>query len=363
MIFVFIYLTIFLFGIINVNYDKKIRLFSCVSLCLILSFVMGFRMVDYAGEDTIVYVRDFERIVSQNYSIPEIFENFDKDYFFYIFARIFSYVVPDANIWMFVCALFYIYAVSKLIYRYSPSICLSYIIFVSWQFYLYDFQLMRHCFSLAFVMLAFPYVINRKFKPFIIAMSGAITSQIVSVVSLISYWLTGFTISTFVILGSFAGLAVAFLMLIPKEQLLSLIFSFSFLQSDRFSQFEDRGGEESLSNAIISVAFILVTIFLIFRNKKYIRTKQKKEILTFCLIMSTIGTIFYSLQFLVTEFYRVAQYFSYVNIIMVPIVLKLEKVKFIRYSIAFLITLFCMKHFWGGFLNAPEYYPYKFFWD
>lgn len=363
MIFVFIYFIIFIVGILNLNYRKNIRLFSCIIICFILAFVMGFRMVDYAGEDTIVYVRDFERIVTQNYSIPQIFVSFEKDYFFYIFARLFSYVIPDANIWMFVCALFYIFAISKLIYKYSPNIFLSYIIFVSWQFYLYNFQLMRHCVSLAFVILALPYILNRKLKSFILTMFGAVTTQIVSIISVVSYWFVQISLSTIIILGSFAGLLIAFFFLVPKDQLLSILFSISFLQSDRFSQFQDRGGVESWSNAIISIAFIVVTLILIFHNKKSKRYRANKNILTLCLIMSSIGTIFYSLQYLITEFYRVAQYFSYVNIIMLPMALRLEKTKGVRYTIAFLITLFCMKHFWGGFLNAPEYYPYKFFWD
>ena len=143
-VYIIIYCCIFIVGVFNSRKKKYSRLVSCLFLTVLLSLVMGLRSIDYAGVDTIVYARDFERIVDFKISFSQIFSEFYKDYFFYLSAKLFSLVCTDENIWILFCSVVYIAAVSWLIYKYSPSIWLSYLIFVGWDFYVYNFQLIRH---------------------------------------------------------------------------------------------------------------------------------------------------------------------------------------------------------------------------
>lgn len=364
MIFLIPYTLLLLIGILSIGKPTKaVRFWSCAAMFVVLTLIMGLRKIDYAGEDTIVYARDFERIVSNNLSFIDILtREFEKDYLFYLIARVFSYISPDVNLWILACAAFYVYAFSWLIYKYSKNIFLSYMIFMTWDFYLYNFQLMRHCFSLAFVILSLKFVIERNWKKFIVFYLGAATSQIVSVVSGITYFLKNISRRNLGILGFIFFLFFFFIISLPRETLISLIFSSSLIDNDRFDQFKTRGGD-AVTNAVICIAFIAVSIFFVLRNKKKYRLYPEYQNMPLFLMMSFFGLVFYSMMFLVAEMYRVAQYFSFVTVIMVPLAMSLEKTKSVKLIVILLISAFCLKHFWGGFLTSTDYYPYKFFWE
>ena len=363
MVFVLLYVLIFIIGVIgNLDKSKKYRLTSCIIMTIALSLIMGLRAIDYAGVDTIVYAHDFNSIVSQDYSISDIFLYFEKDYLFYVIARLFAYVIPDVNMWMLACATFYISSVSWFIYRYSQNIFLSYIIFTSWQFYLYDFQLMRHVFSLAFVILSVKYVINRNITKYVLLMLGAVTSQIVSMIFIFFYLIFKFEKKH---VAFITGGIIVFLLtlhLLSRSEILSFLFQFSFLQSDRFGHFSmAKGG--IMQSFIINAMFIIVYLFIYYRNKNSILNSNKINELFVFFIMSLFGLSFYSMQFVIGEFYRVAQYFSFAIIVMIPTIISFEKNKLIRNIIIIVISFFCIKHFFGGLWGVPEYYPYRFYFE
>ncbi|MBR4326698.1 MAG: EpsG family protein [Bacteroidales bacterium] len=360
MIFLLPYTVLFIIGLLNSgNTSNRIRFVSCAIMFVALSLIMGLRSVNYAGSDTIVYARDFERIIRNNYSFTEIFTYFEKDYLFYLFAKLFSLVSTETSLWILVCAVLYIYAVSWFIYRYSKNIFLSYMIFMSWDFYLYNYQLMRHCFALTFVILSLKYVLNRNLGKYLLCLIGAVSSQIVSIVSIGSYWLKKVNIK---ILVSIILFFILLLTVLPREQLIDIIFSFSWIDIDRFEQFKTRGGS-AVTNTFICLSFIVVTIYMIRKHKDTYFLHNDYKNLPLFLTMSFIALSLYSMQFLIAEFYRVAQFFSYITIVMVPLALNMEKNKTIKLIIIIVISAFCLKHFWGGLLSATEYYPYKFYWE
>lgn len=363
MIFINLYILVFFIGIINyINKTKQTRKISCIILTALLSIIMGFRKIDYAGVDTLVYAHDFNRIITQNYSIEDIFTYFYKDYFFYIIARLFSYIIPDVNIWMFACAIIYISAISWLIYKYSSNIFLSYIIFISWQFYLYNFQLMRHVFSLAFVIFSVKYIFNQNIKKYILMMGMAVTSQVVSLIALPIYWIYHSSKKTLRILFAIIISILAFITFSSRSDLISIIFQLSLLQTDRFESFATAEGSSNQSQ-IINLVFIIVYIFIYIRNKKSSLYLKRQKELSFFFTLSLFGLLFYSMQFVIGEFYRVAQYFSFAIIVMIPSILSIEKNKLIKYILIFIITFFCVKHFFGGFWNNADYFPYKFYFE
>lgn len=364
MIYLLPYILTFFIGIINSGKkNKQLRLYSCLAMFLVLSLIMGLRNIDYAGEDTIVYARGFNRIVENNYSFYDILtREFEKDYLFYVIAKLFSLVIADVNMWILFCASVYVSAISWFIYRYSTNLFLSYIIFLSWDFYMYNFQLMRHCFSLAFVIFSIKYVLNRNAKKYIAMLFCAATSQIVSIVSGLTFFIKGMTKKNVAILSSIIGVVFFLILVLPREELISIIFSSSLIDKERFGQFATRGGS-AITNSFICGTFIIITLYEVLTTKKSITCNVHKDNLILFLIMSFVALIFYAMQFLIAEMYRVAQYFSFVIIVMVPMALGLEKNKSLKFVIICAITFFCIKHFFGGLLNAEEYYPYKFYWE
>lgn len=165
--------------------QKKSRIAICIIMTILLSLLMGLRHPDYAGVDTAVYVSDFERLITYRISFGQMFTEYNKDYFYYFSSKLFSLVCPDANMWLLFCAFLYIGSISYLIFKYSRSVWLSYLIFVCWDFYAYNFQLVRHTWSLAFVALAFPFMMEGRIKRYAALMLCAIGSHITSMIIMI----------------------------------------------------------------------------------------------------------------------------------------------------------------------------------
>ena len=144
MIFIGLYLTVGLICFITNNGKNRMpRKIACIVIFIYMQLLIGLRNINYGGVDTQVYARDFMRIVNQNYSFFDIFSGFFKDFGFYLFAKLFSLFSSNMNAWIFVSALPYTIGVTWLIYTYSENIFISFIMFLSYGFYLYNFQKMK----------------------------------------------------------------------------------------------------------------------------------------------------------------------------------------------------------------------------
>lgn len=356
-----IFTFIFLIGFISPK-SRKNRLLSCITMFVILSLIMGLRHESYAGVDTEVYVHDFNRIIDT--SFEQITTEFYKDYLYYFASKVFSLICHDANMWVLFCASVYIGAVSWFIYKYSCSVWLSYLIFVGWDMYAYNFQLIRHTWSLAFVLLAFPFLLKREKLKYGLTMLLAITSQLVSLVSVGSYWVTRLKPKVITIVFPTIVIILLFIIMTQRTTLISFLFSFDFLSAnERFSIFREREGGQ-LVNFAINLVFIILAYYEINKNKKFLSQNEKDKNFVYSLLnISIVGLVFYSLQFVIGEFYRVAQYFSIFNMILIPHVLRIEKNVFLRKVIILAIVVCLVKHFFGGMIGSYYYDPYRFFWE
>lgn len=359
-----VFLAIFVISFIPTQANNKYRFVSCWIMFLLLSLFMGLRHESYAGVDTEVYVRDFNRIVNDKITFGQISTEYNKDYLYYYASKLFSVFCSDANMWLLFCSAFYIGIVSWFIYKYSKSIWLSYLIFVGWDMYAYNFQLVRHTLSLAFILLAFPYLLERKKIKYGLVMFCAIMSQVVSTISIVSYLAT--KLKPKVVALSIPVIIILLMSIIfsQREFLISLLFSFDFFSSsERFSIFQDREGGQ-LANFSINLLFLILSYYEINKNSYFLsQDETNKELIYNLFIISIIGLVFYSLQFVIGEFYRVAQYFSIFNIILIPHVLSLEKNSFPRIIITWGIAFFLVRHFFGGIIGSVFYDPYRFYWE
>ncbi len=342
--------------------NKLERKITCFFIFFTMLLIMGLRHIEYAGVDTIVYARDFNRIVNKNISFRGIFNEFYKDYGFYLAAKLFSLISTNVNFWIFCCAIPYLLSVTWLIYKYSKNIFISFILFVTLDFYMYDFQLMRHVTSFAFIIISIKYLIEKKFKKFLLLVLIASSFQIVSLIFLIAYPISRFKIDNRILIGLLLISAVG-VYIIPNKQWISLLFKISFLKNDRFAHFQT-ADSLTYSYFFIELLFLILSAFYMRRYPN----SQKENINGYLLdqksllIICGVGAFFYLFQVIIGEFYRVAQYFSIFTIILVPMAVQNERNKITRNIIYLLIVIFCLKHFWGGYFYAKEYSPYIPFW-
>lgn len=389
MIFIGLYLTVGLICFITNNGKNRMpRKIACIVIFIYMQLLIGLRNINYGGVDTQVYARDFMRIVNQNYSFFDIFSGFFKDFGFYLFAKLFSLFSSNMNAWIFVSALPYTIGVTWLIYTYSENIFISFIMFLSYGFYLYNFQLMRHVFALGIIILAFKFLQEEQYKKYFITVIIATFCHTIAIIFLGAYFVQKGKIGAkqlgWVIFGGILVLCIS------QPAILSILFKvLPFLGGDRFSKFQTKGGSLT-GDFIIQLFFICICWYYLNvkgyqnnirknnANVKYINYSNGKIILskknnkffphyinmTGLLNMAILGYVFYLMTIAISESYRMAQYFSLFTILLVPNTLVYIKNKNIRYLLYLIIVLFGIKHFFGGlFVEGGVYNPYVFYWQ
>ncbi len=369
----------------NNGKKKRSRTIACFLIFLGMQLLLGLRHIQYGGVDTQVYARDFMRIVNQNYSMLDIFRNFNKDYGFYLIAQFYSMFIHDMNAWVFACALPYTIAVTWMIYKYSKNMFLSFIMFLSFGYYLYNFQLMRHVFALGIIVLAYKYLEEEQYKKYVIATLIATFCHTIAILFFGAYFIRKGRITekqlVWIVLGGFA------ILVFSQESIRIAVFNLiPFLRTGRFATFSTVGGHLS-SEFFIQMIFVGISWVALFGKKKessqtYIQTTNRKiglsavirpsnskfyttePNMTLLFNMGVVATLFYLMTIAIGESYRMAQYFSLFTIILVPNAINKIRDKRIRLLFIVLIVAFGVRHFFGGlFVDGSAYNPYVFFWE
>ena len=253
---------------------RRSRIIACFLIFLGMQILLGLRHIQYGGVDTQVYARDFMRIVNQHYSVIDIFRYFYKDFGFYLFAKVFSIFCKDPNAWMFTCALPYTIGVTWLVYKYSKNMFLSFIMFLSFGYYLYNFQLMRHVFALGIIVLAYKYLEEGKYKKYVIATIIATFCHTIAILFFGTYFVRKGRVNIkqilWIILG---GMAV---LILSQESVLIAVFNLvPFLRTGRFAQYSTRGGHFS-SEFLIQMIFIGISWIIMYGKR--IKTESVSQI-------------------------------------------------------------------------------------
>ncbi len=382
MIFIWLYALVALVCLFANNGEKiKRRKIACVLIFLGIQGIIGLRHIQYGGVDTQVYARDFIRIVTQKYSILDIFRYFYKDFGFYLFAKLISLFSSDMNVWLFICSLPFTIGVTWLIYKYSNNMFLSFIMFLSYGYYLYNFQLVRHLFALGIIIIAYKFLEDEDYKKYFITVGIATFFHTIAILFIGAYFLRKGRVNIKQVIWILIGGCIV--IVISQRKVLMAIFSMiPFLSEGRFEQYATRGGGFS-SEFIFQVFFIGVSwIFLYWKRQpakneiiystmkntmkiesKSARYNLSRQNLTLQFNISVVASLFYLLTTAIGESYRMAQYFSIFTILLVPNALK-KAPRDIRLVIELIIIGVGIKHFFGGlFLEGSVYYPYVFFWE
>lgn len=137
---------------------------------LFLAFLASFR---YAiGFDYFSY-RNIYEMVSQ-WSFADIFRYTQAEPLYYVICKIFCMAGCPFQIFLLFVNLFLMAAAMQFVYRYSKLPWISVYLYITLQFLAYNMNLIRQSITVAFFLLAYPYLKNRKLLPytFIILLGG-----------------------------------------------------------------------------------------------------------------------------------------------------------------------------------------------
>ena len=352
-IYILLVIIILLGGSLNSKIKKKnYRLVYCVIIGILMLLIMGLRHIDLGIVDTKgIYIPAFRNILHMN--MQSVIDVYNKDVVFYVVTKIFTYICKNENIWLMLVSTPFIYAVTKTIYKYSKIPSLSFIVLLALNYYGMNFTLLRHSIALAFVLLSYPYLIERKPIRFIIYILIASCFHQTSLVFLLVYPVINIKFTWKQLVALLVVLAIS---IVAKSAVFNLIFV--VLKSDRFQSYADRGVTIDL------MLFFINTTLLIFCYIYY-KMKSKTNVLKIDRLMnlSTISSAFLALTPIIGEAYRVAMFFGIFNILLLPEVLKIEKKMEEKYTVYLLIYGFLIFYFLLFSLDNAMIVPYKFFWQ
>ena len=353
LIFILLVLLILLGGIIvNKAKNSKARLIYCVSIGAILFLIIGMRDITLGIVDTQgIYVPAFLNIIHMD--MNSVIAVYNKDVVFYVLAKIFTYICTNENIWLMLVSAPLIYAVTKIIYRYSKIPSLSFIVFLALNYYGMNFTLLRHSIALAFVLLSYPYLKERKIIKFLIYIMVASCFHQTSLAFILAYPLINIRFNYKQLIALFIILLIS---IFAKSMIFELIFS--VLKADRFQSYADRGVTIDL------MLFYINTVVLLFSYIFYkVKTKKQYKEIDMLLNLSTISSAFLLLTPIIGEAYRVAMFFGIFNILLLPNVLIFKKKMKYKFIIYIPIYAFLIIYFLFFALENAMIVPYKFFWQ
>lgn len=323
---------------------------ACIIISVYAIFLFGARTENVGNVDVPRYVAAYETLVFEEFS--EIAFLFNRDLTFYFFAKLIAFVSSSYNIWFAIMGALFIFSVSELIIKYSNRIIMSYIIFFVFSYAL-NFSLLRHCCALAFVIHGYIAIKDDKTKKAIIFILIASLFHLSAIVAIIFVPLKKIKFgkwNIFLITGT--ALISA---LIPN--LLDIIIR--LLSMNRFAPYiENKVMTLTYSAFIINLTFFLIVLILIL-----IKNTRLKEKYYFELNMFSIAVAFYSLVGILAEFLRVAMFFSFILIVLLPNVLdefKYSRNKYFINAGAFVLNLLLLIYFFTKVLSDGQLLPYEF---
>lgn len=278
---------------------------ACIIVAFYAIIIYSIRSENVGNVDVTRYVSSFKNIV--NIKTNQIADYYSKDHGFYFFTKLVSYLFPNYNFWFFTIGTFFIINFSRLIYKFSTDILISYIIFFTFIFTI-NFSLLRHCCALSFVVWAYILIKEGNWKKALFVLIIATTFHLSSIIAFLMFPLKKikFRLWNFLIIG--ASLAIS--ILVP-----SLLFDIaSVIRMERLNFYVGKNVMKlTMTPFYINFIFFIVMLLLINFKSKYLILKYNFE-----LNMLSIGVSLYALVGILAEFYRTAMFFSFVIIILIP---------------------------------------------
>lgn len=301
------------------------------------------------GIDIDGYLKSYNKY--QKYSFNEIIGiyNLDgqKDPTFYVLGWLFSQIFSGGQWWLAFIGGIYLSSVMIVIYKESVNPFISLLAFLSLGFFTFSLSGLRQTLAMSLTGLSYFGIKKRKPILFII----------------------------FVLLGSlFHSTALIFLIAYPMARwklglphiisfVISIILFVSFQSAIRgwitkYIGFEHISNYGDSEKAATFSGFIIQFAIFVFALVYYHNVRKKYKYADILYNLSFIGLVFQLFSSMIAEFFRISMYFSFFNIILIPLVISAEPNKKISLLETSLVTLALVSYIFVS--GVPEY---SFFWQ
>lgn len=328
--------------------------------CLLIFAVYGLRNTYWIGVDSrYSYRRMYEAISQMTW---EQFRNAGQEYnnAYYLLNWVLSHLGGDYQLFVSLEALFVTVCFGNLLYRYSPSPIQSICYHLGLLFFAFHFSALKQSFAMAFLMLAFDQIVQRKPIRFVILILIASQFHYPSLVFLPAYWITLVRPGkSFLILLAIV-LALTFVF---RNQLLNLML-------DSYKGTAEEASMEGITflrtKSIIMI--IIVVAAVVFR-----RPTEDDYIYGYLLEFMGIAIVFQTFCGYSHVFERLADYYFQFSVVFIPMVFdKNQKQKALLswrfmdvvYSVAPVIfSGYGIYRYYMTFIGDYHFVPFKFFFQ
>ncbi len=267
------------------------------------------------------YVRKYEQYAK--YSFQEIIsifkqENF-KDPTYYFLGWLFSRLFSNAQVWLTFVAAVYIFTVALLIYKESEDPLISFIAFLALGFFEFSLSGLRQTLAMSFTMLSY-FGIKRK-KP-ILSIALVLLASLFhqsAILFLVAYPIARRKPGIVHLIVFFVSIV-----LFISSQDVIMDFLKKYLIDTQYSNYLEQDTALTISGFIIQIAiFVFCLVYYPAVSKKY-------EQATILYNLSFLGLLFQLFASMVAEIFRISMYFSFFNILLIPMAISVEKNKKVK---------------------------------
>lgn len=341
-------LFIFILGLnTNMNNMKARRTYLIVS-GIILVIISGLRSYYIGSGDTSRYATMFEEDVTMTFQ--QIYDSGIKDPFYHVFSKALSFVVGNnfpALLTIF--AVIYIAAYSKLVQRESNDLLVSFIVFFSMGFYNFSMHGVRQGLAIAFVMLAFFPLKEKKILWFLVLVFVAACFHKSAAIFVVAYPFCKLGFNRY---SAYLYLALIVFLMFFGNPLLRAFASEMSVYDERFEDYA------ATTKSLTYSGFIQLCLYfgLVLNNLSRFRKLERDASLLITLLI--LAMIFQVFAVFIAEMFRVAMYFSSFLVILVPRLLRTyppSNRKTVTLTLCALLLLY--------FYMSPYKLEYDFFWN
>lgn len=339
---------IFMLGLFTKMNDEKARKRFLVLSGIILVLISGLRSYDINSGDTFQYAVMFMQ--DTRMSFQAILNSGIKDPFYHVFSKCISLVLGNNfSIILIVFSIVYIYSFEKLIQKESPNLLLSFVVFFSMGFFFFSMNGARQSLAIAFVMLAYFPLKEKKLFRFLVFVFIATCFHKTAVIFVVAY--------PFCRLGFNKKVAFLYLSLIIVLMFMgnTLIHGFALEMStydERFVYYAE--SERALSFA----GFIQLCLFFVLTITNWSRFKAEDSDASMLITILVLAMIFQVFAVFIAEMFRVAMYFSTFLVVLVPRLLQTYPPSYRKLLTSILCALLLLY-----FYTNPNRLNYSFFWN
>lgn len=331
---------------------RRLRMNKLIMVILsssLLILIAALRDVNF-GSDVYGYTLRYSTYIT-NADISRLWYEFitleGKDPFFNVFSKVISLAGFEYRGWLTIIASMFILSSSYVIYKYSDDVFMSSLVFISLGFYMFSLQGLRQAIALAFVLLSYmPLVERRPFKFSILVMIGSLFHASAAIF-LIAYPLSRIKIGKKHMLAIIlAFVAATFFSNYVREIIRIVAFT------DDYANYADREVSLTLSGFIIQ---LFVLIFCIYYKEALI-CSDKTNTTLFNLLF--LGIVFQSFSTIIAEIFRISIYFSIFSVLLIPRALHSEKTIKKKVLIYYLVTIVLILYI----IRTGTFFNYSFYW-